>query len=130
MHTATSTNDTLAIIIITMASLPYTWLENNGNYNWDTLCHSVLNVFVHPMLVLPDHWPIAIPEICHRLEFHVAFATKFLNEEENRIIFKIPPFLVNPLSFTGFRHNAQVMEPQSGHIRRFCFGRAKNPEEH
>lgn len=31
---------------------------------------------------------------------------------------------------TGFRHNAHVTDPQSGHIRRFCFGLAKNPDEH
>lgn len=31
---------------------------------------------------------------------------------------------------TGFRHEAQVTEPQSGQIKRFCRGRAKKPEEH
>lgn len=30
----------------------------------------------------------------------------------------------------GLRHWAQVTEPQSGHIKRFCLGRAKKPEEH
>lgn len=31
---------------------------------------------------------------------------------------------------TGFLHFEHVTEPQSGQIKRRCFGRAKKPDEH
>lgn len=38
--------------------------------------------------------------------------------------------LFDKKKLTAFLHKAQVIEPQSGQIKRRCLGRAKKPDEH